>query len=48
MKFFKIAIPYNIDVGALSLAVSLLLFFGISIFSAPPKLDPDVEAVMDM
>lgn len=48
VKFFKIAIPYNIDVGALSLAVSLLLFFGISIFSTPPKLDPDVEAVMDM
>ena len=48
VKVFKIPIPYNIDVGALSLAVSLILFISISLASKPPKLDPDVEAVMDL
>lgn len=42
------AIPYNIDVGALALTVSLLLFIGISLASKQPELDPDVEAVMDL
>ncbi|MEO1514841.1 MAG: hypothetical protein AAFV95_07505 [Bacteroidota bacterium] len=48
VKLYGISLPYNIDVGALSLAVSLLLFFGISFLSPPPAIDPDVEAVMDM
>ncbi|MEL6922924.1 MAG: hypothetical protein AAFO94_02675 [Bacteroidota bacterium] len=48
VKVFKIPLPYNIDVGALSLLVSLTLFIGISLASKPPKLDPDVAAVMDM
>lgn len=48
IKIFKISVPYNIDVGALSLTVSLLLFIGISLASEPPELDPDVEAVMDL
>lgn len=48
VKIFKIPIPYNIDVGALSLTISLFLFIGISILSKPPKLDPDVAAVMDI
>ncbi len=47
LKLFKIQLPYNIDTGAFSLIVSLCLFIGISLFSKPPKLDPDVEAVMD-
>ncbi len=48
VKLFKVDIPYNIDVGALSLVVSLLLFFSISLLSKPPVLDPEVEAVMDL
>lgn len=48
IKVFKIPVPYNIDVGALSLAVSILLFVSISLLSKPPKIDPDVETVMDM
>lgn len=48
IKIFKIALPYNIDVGAFSLVISLTLFIGISLLSKPPKLDPDVEAVMDL
>ena len=48
VKIFKIPLPYNIDVGALSLVISLTLFIGISLASKPPKLDPDVEAVMDI
>ena len=47
VKIFKIAVPYGIDVGALSLAISLTLFIGISLLSKPPEIDPDVEAVMD-
>ena len=48
IKIFKIPVPYNIDVGALALTVSLILFFGISLLSKPPEIDPDVEAVMDL
>lgn len=48
VKIFAISIPYGIDVGAVSLLISLTLFFGISLMSPPPKLDPDIEAVMDI
>jgi len=41
-------VPYNIDVGALALTISLILFIGISLASEQPELDPDVEAVMDL
>ncbi len=42
------AIPWGIDGGAISLLVSLTLFFGISLCSKPPKIDADIEAVMDL
>lgn len=48
IKIFKIPVPYNIDVGALALTVSLILFIGISLASEKPEIDPDVEAVMDL
>jgi len=48
IKIFKIPVPYNIDVGALALTISLILFIGISLASEAPELDPDVEAVMDL
>ncbi len=47
-KLFGVGIPYGIHGGAISLMVSLCLFFGISLASPPPHLDPDIEAVMDM
>lgn len=48
IKLANIKLPYAIDVGAFSLFVSLTLFVGISLLSSPPKLDKDIEAVMDM
>ena len=48
IEVFDVRIPHNIHGGTLSLLVSLLLFFGISFASTPPKLDPDVEAAMDI
>ncbi len=48
IKFFDIRIPYNIDGGAIALLVSLTLFFSISLVMKPRKLDPDIEAIMDM
>ena len=47
-QILKIPIPYNINIGAISLIVSLTLFFGISLASKQPKLDPDIEAIMDL
>lgn len=47
-ELLEIRIPYGIDGGAISLLVSLTLFFGISLCSRPPNLDRDIEAVMDM
>ncbi|MEM1120428.1 MAG: hypothetical protein AAGJ18_08245 [Bacteroidota bacterium] len=48
IKIFKISVPYNIDVGALALTVSLILFISISLAAKKPELDPDVAAVMDL
>jgi Na+/proline symporter len=48
IKLLDIRIPYGISVGAISLLLSLVLFFGISLFSKPPELDADIQAVMDL
>ena len=48
IEIFDIAVPYGIDGGAVALLVSLTLFFGISLASRPPVLDPDIDAVMDL
>ena len=48
VKLLKITIPFGIDIGAISLVTSLTLFISISLLSAPPKLDKDVEAIMDI
>jgi Na+/proline symporter len=47
-KFWGFSVPYSIDTGALALLVSLTLFFAISLLSKPPKIDPDIAAVMDI
>lgn len=46
-RLAHIKLPYHIDGGAVALLVSLTLFFGISLFSRPPRLDRDIEQVMD-
>lgn len=43
-----VEIPFGIHGGAIALILSLTLFFGISLASPPPKLDADVEAIMDL
>jgi Na+/proline symporter len=48
IKLFEIPMPYGIDGGAVSLILSLTLFFAISYALPPTKLDPDIEAIMDM
>jgi Na+/proline symporter len=48
VKIFNITIPYGFDPGALALIVSLTLFFGISFATPQRRLDPDIEAVMDL
>ena len=48
IEFWGIQLPHGFQVGALAMLVSLLLFFVISFCSKPPRIDPDIEAVMDM
>ncbi|MEL6191716.1 MAG: sodium/proline symporter [Bacteroidota bacterium] len=48
IKLFQIQLPYNFDVGALSLIVSLVLFFSISLLSTKKEISPSVEAIMDI
>lgn len=48
VKLMGLALPYGIDVGAFSLTISLLLFITISALSPPPRLDPDIDAIMDL
>ncbi|MHC4165421.1 MAG: sodium:solute symporter family transporter [Planctomycetota bacterium] len=47
LKLSGIPIPYGISGGAIALIVSLLLFFGLSFLSKPPRIETDIEAVMD-
>jgi Na+/proline symporter len=48
VKLFKISIPYGIDIGAISLAISLILFISISFTLPKPVLSKDVETLMDL
>ena len=48
IEVFDITLPHRIHGGTLALLLSLTLFFGISLASKPPRLDPDIEAVMDL
>ena len=47
LKVSGVVIPYNIDAGAVALLVSLTLFLTISFASPSPKLDADIDAVLD-
>jgi len=48
IELFGLAIPYGITGGFVALLLSMTLFFGISLASPPPVLDPDIEEVMDL
>ena len=47
-KNYGYHLPHGIDGGAVALLTSLTLFFGISLLSPPPKIDRDIEAIMDL
>jgi Na+/proline symporter len=48
VELFDISIPYGIHGGTVALVLSIVLFFGISLMSPAPRLDPDIEAIMDV
>jgi len=48
IQLLEIQIPHGMHGGAISLILSLTLFFGISLSTKPPKLSKDVEAIMDL
>jgi len=48
VKLFKISLPYGLDVGALSLTISLILFISISLMLPRPILKKDVETIMNL
>ena len=48
LAFEVTILPYGFHAYTVSLLISLALFFGISLLSKPPRLDPDVEALMDI
>ncbi len=48
IEIFDVAVPWGMDGGAIALLLSLTLFFGISLASRPPVIDPDIDAVMDL
>jgi len=41
-------VPYGLDVGAVSLVVSMFLFLTVSLLGTPDELDADVEAAMEL
>ena len=48
IQFSPITVPYGIHGSAVALLVSLTLYFGISLASKPPELDPDIAKIMDL
>ncbi len=48
IEVFGLTPPYGINGGFVALLLSMTLFFAISLASPPPRLDPDIEAVMDL
>ncbi len=48
IELFDIPIPHGIHGGTIAMVLSILLFFGVSLLSKRPQLDPDIEAVMDV
>jgi Na+/proline symporter len=48
IELADINVPHGIHGGAIALILSLTLFFGISLFTQPKKLSPEVEAIMDL
>ena len=48
VKILDIKIPYAIDIGAISLITSMLLFVSISLLSKKPFINKNVEAAMDL
>lgn len=48
LRLLSIRLPYEFDGGAFSLLVSITVFFFVSLCSKPRKIDPDIEAAMDL
>jgi SSS family transporter len=48
LKLFDITLPHGFHGGALSLLVSLTLFFSLSMMSRQNSIPADIEAVMDL
>ena len=44
----NVALPFSFDVGALSLMVSLTVFYVVSIMSPQPQIASDINAAMDL
>ena len=42
------SVPYGLDVGAVSLVVSMCLFLSVSLLGTPDELDADIEAAMEL
>lgn len=48
LQLTDIHIPYGVSPGAIALLASMLVFFGVSLVSKPPRLAEDIDAVMDI
>ena len=48
IELFDIEIPHGVHGGTIAMLLSIILFFGISLLSAKPRVEPDIEAVMNV
>lgn len=48
LEFADVSLPYGIHGGIPALLTALILFLGISLVSAPPRLPPDIHAALDL
>lgn len=48
LRLADVRLPWGIDGGALTLFLSLAIFFSISLLSRPPRLAPDIEEIMEL
>lgn len=48
VRITGVTVPYGLDVGAVSLVVSLCLFLSISLLGSPDELDADIAVAMEL
>ena len=48
VEIFSIRLPFGVSGPFLAIVTSMVLFLVISLLEPPPKLDPDIDRILDL